>query len=116
MVALQWSARKCSIRIYYIGARYRRAIILTRPSEISLARSRWRRRQMIAKYPPRARRIDNARGMDFAEFSSYRELCREFHADENASSGVTGEGAFLPLCVYPFHSLKQPEFMMNEVD
>lgn len=30
------------------------------------------------------------RGMDFVEFSPYRELCREFHADENAS---TDEGA-----------------------
>lgn len=31
--------------------------------------------------------------MDFAESSSYRELCREFHADENATNGVTREGA-----------------------
>lgn len=31
---------------------------------------------------PRGRRI--TRGMDFVESSSYRELCREFHADGNA--------------------------------
>lgn len=37
------------------------------------------------------------RGMDFVEFSSYRELCREFHADENASSDATDEGCSVHL-------------------
>lgn len=60
---------------------------------------------MVAKYLPR-RRI--TRRMDFVEFSPYRELCREFHADENASSDATGEGAVFTWVFIALYILFSP--------
>lgn len=36
------------------------------------------------------------------EFSPYRELCQEFHADENASSDATDEGVYLVIPRVPY--------------